>query len=221
VRIILTLSANVGTEELQFRRECVLDTISSVAKHFLAIYLSRERQCKLGYDSSLQCDAYQLGEMLRFFARSNIVDLQSTIYNIDTAVQIYSGDIYHLISTLRQCPAYQIDGNHSHCGLRARMIPLLDEIEKALADVGICAECWEHSREEYAWSRAKRLPIWRRGASRDNRHRSVIKRPTSNCIAAHGYVQDMFTAVERDWTARDSDAENLHRDNLSSGMKLR
>ncbi|MCJ1304805.1 hypothetical protein MMC08_007618, partial [Hypocenomyce scalaris] len=50
-------------EELAYRRACVLDTINSLQNHFLALYTSKQRQCKLGYDSSPQCDSFQLGEM--------------------------------------------------------------------------------------------------------------------------------------------------------------
>ncbi|KAK3725375.1 hypothetical protein LTR37_000345 [Vermiconidia calcicola] len=41
-------------DELSFRRDCVLDTIQSLQAHFLRLYTSRDRQCKLGYDSSTQ-----------------------------------------------------------------------------------------------------------------------------------------------------------------------
>jgi hypothetical protein len=40
-------------EELTYRRECILDTVQSLQQHFLALYTSRQRQCKLGYDSSV------------------------------------------------------------------------------------------------------------------------------------------------------------------------
>ncbi|KAG7140693.1 hypothetical protein HYQ46_007937 [Verticillium longisporum] len=51
--------------ELQHRREAILNTIASVQRHFLALYSSRDRQCKLGYDSSSACDSFQLGQMLK------------------------------------------------------------------------------------------------------------------------------------------------------------
>ena len=202
-------------EELQYRRECILDTLGSLQTHFLELYTSRERQCKLGYDSSPQCDAFQLGEMMRFFTRGNLVRVQSIIYDVDASHHIHTGDIYHIINTLRQCPSYQIDNNHTHCGLRSRLIPILDSIELAISDVGICAECWEHRRDSYAWSRSKRLPIWRRLGP----HGSRSSGRKGACRADHP-VRDMFTAVLRDWTARDTYSEEVHRDHLSSGMKL-
>ena len=203
-------------EELQYRRECLLDSLGSLQLHFIELYTSRERQCKLGYDSSPQCDAFQLGEMMRFFSRLSLLRVQNAIYSVDMTPHIFTGDIYQLIGTLRQCPSYQIDNNHTHCGLRARLIPILDLIEQALAEVGICAECWQQRRDGYAWSTAKRLPIWRRAGPQGLRM-SGRKGP---CANNHLAVKDMFTAVLRDWTARDAYGEEVHRDHLSSGMKL-
>ncbi|KAL1598915.1 hypothetical protein SLS60_008060 [Paraconiothyrium brasiliense] len=50
-------------DELIQRREYILETINSLQSHFLKLYTSGERQCKLGYDTSIQCDSFQLGEM--------------------------------------------------------------------------------------------------------------------------------------------------------------
>jgi hypothetical protein len=198
-----------------YRRECVLETINSLQAHFLKIYISGERQCKLGYDSSLQCDSFQLGEMVRFFSRLGTVRLQGTIYD-PTEPTHFSGDIDRIIESLRQCKAYQIDRNHSHCGLRSRLIPLLDLIQNQLSldtgalDIGICAECWNHNRPAYAWSTSKRPVLWTQSKvltgtrtlapAVNNGHR----RSSSSCLARHVAVRDMFMAVERDWTGRDA-----------------
>lgn len=48
-------------EELQTRRSYVLDAVLSLQDHLLSLYTSRSRQCKLGYDTSPQCDSFQLG----------------------------------------------------------------------------------------------------------------------------------------------------------------
>ena len=153
--------------------------------------------------------------MIRFFSRVNLMRVQSVIYDVDTCSQIYTGDVYQLIGTLRQCPSYQIDSNHNRCGLRARLVPILESVEEALTDVGVCAECWVQRRDDYAWSKAKRLPIWRRAGPQGLR----ISGRKGPCLGNHP-VRDMFTAVSRDWTAREADVEELHRDHLSSGVKL-
>jgi len=194
-------------DELICRRECVLETINSLQSHFLKLYTSGERQCKLGYDNSVQCDSFQLGEMVRFFIRLGTLRLQGTIYDSEIP-QAYAGDIDRLIDTLRQCPSYQIDRNHAHCGLRSRLIPLLDLIQNHLSldagslDVGICADCWQNHRAEYSWSEAKRPLLWTR--SNLTRRKMQGEAQGSLCLARHHSVRDMFTAVERDWTAKDA-----------------
>lgn len=193
-------------DELIYRRECILETINSLQSHFLKLYTSGERQCKLGYDNSVQCDSFQLGEMVRFFIRLGTLRLQGMIYDSETS-QAYAGDIDRLIDTLRQCPSYQVDRNHAHCGLRTRLIPLLDLIQNHLSldagslDVGICADCWQNHRAEYAWSEAKRPLMWTR--SDLSRRRIQGDTQGSLCLARHHNVRDMFAAFERDWTARD------------------
>ncbi|KAF2843561.1 hypothetical protein M501DRAFT_925618 [Patellaria atrata CBS 101060] len=191
-------------EELISRREYVLETINSLQTHFLKLYSSGERQCKLGYDSSVQCDSFQLGEMIRFFLRLGTLRLQGTIFDLEQP-SIYLGDIDRLIETLRQCANYQIDRNHTHCGLRTRLIPLLDMVQNHLSldagslDLGICADCWRNNQEIYTWREAKRPLMWSRSSL--TRPRFPLK-PV--CLGRHIMIRDMFTAVERDWTANQS-----------------
>ncbi|KAK5016608.1 hypothetical protein LTR16_000094 [Cryomyces antarcticus] len=188
-------------DELIYRRECILETIDSLQSRFLALYTSRERQCKLGYDTSAQCDSFQLGEMLRFFTRQGTIRLQGTIFDTSEAPEPYSGDIEQLLASLRQCPSYQVDGNHAHCGLRSRLIPLLDVLEAFLQDVGICAECWQGNRAEYAWLEAKRPLTWKRYRFSTRRYQEGGEQLH---MARHLDVRDIFTAVDRDWTATDA-----------------
>ncbi|KAI9695425.1 MAG: hypothetical protein M1820_008610 [Bogoriella megaspora] len=201
-------------EELQYRRECILDTLSSLQAHFIDIYSSRERQCKLGYSDSLACDAFQLGEAIRWLSRVDLLRFHSKVYDVDVSPQIYKGDMYDLIGTLRSCPEYQINSNHSHCGFRTRLLPIVETIEHALTEVGICLECWEQRRSEHAWISTKRLPVWRMSGPLKLANKGI------SCIKNHAKARDMFTAMIRNWSARDNHAEDLHLANLSSGMKL-
>ncbi|OCL04111.1 hypothetical protein AOQ84DRAFT_324901 [Glonium stellatum] len=202
-------------DEMIYRRECVLETINSLQSFFLKLYTSGERQCKLGYDTSVQCDSFQLGEMIRFFTRLGTLRLQGTIYDTEPPPH-YSGDIDRLLDSLRQCPSYQVDKNHSHCGLRARLVPLLDLIQNQLSldsrsiDIGLCIECWNNHRARYAWSGTKRSLLWAPTRLLSGTVSSIAaregkgRRPSqSSCFAGHVVVRDMFTAVERQWTAKD------------------
>jgi len=202
-------------DELIQRREYILETINSVQAHFLKLYTSGERQCKLWYDTSLQCDSFQLGEMVRFFSKIDTIRLQGKIYD-NTEPTYYLGDIDRLLSSLRQCSNYQVDSNHGHCGLRGRILPLLDLIQNQLSldtgslDIGICAECWNNHRSEYAWQLAKRPVMWAHPKSLTGNRaltnavaRKSHQRTPSSCLSRHVAVRDLFMAVERDWTARD------------------
>jgi len=202
-------------DELIQRREYILETINSVQAHFLKLYTSGERQCKLWYDTSLQCDSFQLGEMVRFFSKIDTIRLQGKIYD-NTEPTYYLGDIDRLLSSLRQCSNYQVDSNHGHCGLRGRILPLLDIIQNQLSldtgslDIGICAECWNNHRSEYAWQLAKRPVMWAHPKSLTGNRalttavaRKSHQRTPSSCLSRHVAVRDLFMAVERDWTARD------------------
>ena len=199
-------------EELLCRREYILDTISSLQSYFLRLYTSGERQCKLGYDSSIQCDSFQLGELFRFFGRMGTLRLQSVIYDDpeQSAPPSYAGDIERLIESLRHCPSYQIDRNHTHCGLRTRLIPLLDLLQNHLdggtLDVGVCMDCSQNHRADYAWCEAKRPLSWNRSmlSGMSGRRQSQGAVHENVCLARHIRIREMFMAVERDWTARDS-----------------
>ncbi|RKF65445.1 putative hydroxyproline-rich glyco protein [Golovinomyces cichoracearum] len=128
--------------EIAYRRACVLRTIASVQNQFLDLYSSRELQCKLGYDSSSSCDSFQLGEMIKFLSRKELlflISFQPTLSeDLDSCKwpDAYIGDINALIGSLRQCPSYQLDQNHKHCGLRTRLLPALDFIQNCI-DIGL------------------------------------------------------------------------------------
>ena len=48
-------------EEIQFRRLTILDTIQSLQDFHLSLFTEKgTRHCKLGYDTSPQCDSFQL-----------------------------------------------------------------------------------------------------------------------------------------------------------------
>jgi hypothetical protein len=103
--------------ECAYRRTCVLRTIASIQNQFLTRYSSsKDRQCKLGYDSSSSCDSFQLGEMIKFLTKKKLLSLVPFQEDPDYILpETYNGDLDYLITILRQCPSYQIDHNHAHC----------------------------------------------------------------------------------------------------------
>ncbi|PQE12173.1 hydroxyproline-rich glyco protein [Rutstroemia sp. NJR-2017a BVV2] len=143
--------------ELSYRRSRILVTISSLQNYFLSLYTSRTRQCSLGYDSSPACDSFQLGEMIKFLTRKNLLSLVpfQVVPPEDPAFiwpVAYTSDIEQLVSTLRQCPSYQIDKNHGHCGLRSKLLPALDYIKDCLdTGIGLHVRLWKSERSSQTW----------------------------------------------------------------------
>ena len=191
-RVFLALKSRVSltwqSDELLCRRQYVLETISSIQSHFINLYASKQPQCKLCYDSSPQCDSFQLGEMVRFFSRKGLLHLQST-FTEPTDNLTYSGSVANLLHTLRECPTYQIDRNHTHCGLRSRFYPALEFI-KPLSQVGLCLHCWKDGQD--SWLERPTEGMWSPVTPR-------LRPPSASC-RDHLSFKAMYTAERRDWT---------------------
>lgn len=177
----------------------MLNTISSLQTHFITLYISGGPQCKLGYDSSPQCDDFQLGSMIRFFTRKGMLKVQSTFAGTAGEGKAFTGDIGELLKSLKECPNYQIDANHRHCGLRARIITRLDSIDPR-SQVGICLSCWMDARSLESWMENADGFCWQYRPN--NRIRSPLTGARSGCSSAaeHLRVKMMYTATEKDWT---------------------
>ncbi|KAH6851255.1 hypothetical protein B0I37DRAFT_397209 [Chaetomium sp. MPI-CAGE-AT-0009] len=209
-------------QELHHRRERILTTIASIQTHFLGLYTSRTRQCKLGYDSSASCDSYQLGEMVKFLCSRNLLFLTSFAPSPfppspstsstapEAAPDISTIDIGSILATLKQCPAYQIDKNHTHCGLRARALPAVEYVQAMLASgaVSIARQAWVRDREGAAWQRLqggvdgggmRKVFRFTRGLATDQRLRM------EGAMAVDRSARALFTADEWDWSAEDRD----------------
>ncbi|KAM7217153.1 hypothetical protein V8F06_007444 [Rhypophila decipiens] len=145
-------------DELKYRRTCILNTIASIPQHFIALYSgtspSRTRQCKLGYDSSASCDSYQLGETLKFLLKRNLVTL--SYFSSPSSLPLSdhpTTEITHLLAVLKQFPGYQIDKNHTNCGPRTRLKPILDFMTPMVShkSVSIARLDWVKRRDEVSW----------------------------------------------------------------------
>jgi hypothetical protein len=163
-------------EEIYYRRQCVLNTITDLQAHFLRIYggmedldsakpssnnrslgaafmtsgpalnHSRQFQCRGGFSNSSQCDLFQLGQMIRFFSmRAKTIFFGSTLIDPDFSAtpedehtvgenrndaSAPPSDITAIISSLKQYPDYPIDEAHTGCGVRRRIMPALECVEK-------------------------------------------------------------------------------------------
>lgn len=192
--------------ELQFRRECIMNTIASVISHFIELYTSRARQCRLGYDSSAACDSYQLGEMIRFLTTRGLLYLVDfSPSGIDQMPDPAVRDISEVLAALKQCTSYQIDKNHTNCGLRTRLLPIVEYIEACLGQycVGLVHQSWAKARETASWM-AEAEAAEREGTKKPFRlTRAAAGNAQTNFSDSLGWAskaRTVFTASSWDWT---------------------
>ncbi|KAF4470011.1 hypothetical protein FALBO_3092 [Fusarium albosuccineum] len=195
-------------EELRYRRECILNTVSSVQRHFLGLFSSRERQCKLGYDSSAACDSFQLGQMLKFFMNKNLLFLVDySPASLNTVPDTAMVEVEELLSTLQQCPSYQVDKYHTNCGLRVRLEPIVGYMRSMLSAnvVAIPYSDWKKRRADVSWLAQRDAPpsdrdappkafAFTRALANDQRLRY------EGALYVDRMAKAMFTAEEWDWT---------------------
>ena len=127
-------------------------------------------------------------------------------------------DVGHILATLRQCPSYQIDKHHTNCGLRTRMLPILEHIQAMLSSgaVAVSRPAWRGDREAASW-----LCCRRHHNHHHHRHRRRSSPPPSpqarvfrftramltdqrlryeGALGADSLARELFTADEWDWT---------------------
>ncbi|KAK3949310.1 hypothetical protein QBC32DRAFT_349521 [Pseudoneurospora amorphoporcata] len=217
------------------------------------------RQCKLGYESSMSCDSYQLGEMIRFLCTKGLFALVDfSPMSFDRAINQYDGgenplakvdaangpgtgvvfgppkpsfggragtglgsglggistmEVSHFISILRQCPSYQIDRNHTNCGFRTRILPLLEYVQAMFSSeiITIKRGEWEKRKEEVSWvslaqaredddndrEKGKRVFKFTRSLAADPRMRYA------STLGTGKMAMELFLADEWDWTAEE------------------
>lgn len=200
---------DVHQGELQYRRECILNTIASVQRHFLKKYLSRHRQCKLGYDSSASCDSYQLGEFIKFLSSHDLLFLSDfSPHSFDDNAADYAAvDVNQIITKLKQLSGYQVDKFHRNCGPRSEVLTIMDYIQGMLSSniISVSRTAWKKNRDLTSWDSAndadksKEEKVFRftRSISRDQRVRY------EGTLGADRMAVALFTAERWDWTPED------------------
>jgi hypothetical protein len=155
------LNIKTRKEELHHRRMLILSTLASIIGHFLRLYSSRTRQCKLGYDSSAACDSFQLGEMVKFFSAKNLLFLVDFSPSSQESIKDFAAvDVSSILAALRQSPHYQIDKNHTNCGLRSKITPILEYVQVMLSSnvVGVNLQAWKKEPKASTWITASGRP---------------------------------------------------------------
>ncbi|KAG9239099.1 hypothetical protein BJ875DRAFT_263675 [Amylocarpus encephaloides] len=228
--------------ELAHRRACVVRTIASVQSQYLALYSSKDRQCNLGYDSSGACDSFQLGEMIKFLVKKDLLSLipfQAASPEDEDYIwpDAYAGDIEALIGLLRQCPSYQINQYHNHCGLRSKILPVLDYIKSCIeVSVGV-----KYGRSKGVWlpdawslklnkSPASTKPKWITNssetepeASDKSRHFDFARIASKGTLGSQDMrleqaAKTMFTAQTWSWVKEERQSDTALKGNFSTPL---
>lgn len=227
------LKAKTRKEELHYRRTLILRTLASIVGHFLRLYSSRVRQCKLGYDSSAACDSFQLGEMVKFFTAKNLLFLVNFSPSSQDSVKDFAAvDVSSVLAALRQSPHYQIDKNHTNCGLRSKITPILEYVQVMLSSnvVGVNLQAWKKEPKAATWiaasgggadtdkgkaaGRKKEFTVGAAGEGGRSPVKSKVFRFTRSlaqdqrlryegAMAADRMALELFMAEEWDWTPED------------------
>ena len=129
--------------------------------------------------------------MIRFFSRKDILRVGSTLTIVPEEEQDeYDGNLEDIIIRFRECPSYQIDHHHQHCGMRTKLLPILDSIIP-LRHFGLCLDCWKRDRLGESWVENPYKSKWTWTPS--------TMGSVGGC-QAHREVKAMYTAAIRDWT---------------------
>ena len=104
----------------------------------------------------------------------------------------YKGNLNDIIAKLKGCPSYQIDSNHAHCGLRTRLMAVLEgpRPPRPSFQAGICLRCWKEDRSKESWLENPSGGTWVNSGERSYGRGCRDDRDT----------KAMYTAVKRDWT---------------------
>lgn len=113
------------------------------------------RQCKLGYDTSAACDSFQLGETVKFLVTKNLLFLTNFSPSSMAQIKDFAAvDVNSILSALKQCPQYQIDRNHTNCGMRTRLMPILEYVASMLSAnvIPLTLQGWKKDQKRTSWA---------------------------------------------------------------------
>ncbi len=147
--------------------------------------------------------------MVKFLASKDLLFLGDFSPDSPGSVRGQSAlDIHHLLATLKQCPSYQINQHHTNCGLRLRILGILDYIQVMLsanAVVGIATKSWRADRAAASWVAGSEEDD--RGEEGDRAvfrfTRAVAGDPSLRLEGSLGVdrmARQLFTARDWDWT---------------------
>lgn len=146
--------------------------------------------------------------MFKFFTSKDLVALiDFGPSSLETLPDSSTLDLEDLLATLRQCPNYQIDKNHTNCGLRTRLEPIVEYVQTMLSSavVAVSYAEWKKNRAACSWLEAAELRAegsldgqgtfrFTRGLVTDQRLRY------EGALYADKLSRALFTAEAWDWS---------------------
>lgn len=163
--------------------------------------------------------------MVKFFAAKNLLFLVNfSPSSLDNIKDFAAVDVSSILAALRQSPHYQIDKNHTNCGLRSKITPILEYVQVMLSSnvVGVNLQAWKKEPKAATWIAASRSdsdkgkPVRKKdfvvGPSGEGR--SKVFRFTRSlaqdqrlkydgAMAADRMALELFMAEDWDWTPED------------------
>ncbi len=128
--------------------------------------------------------------MVRWLTRVGLLRMQGTIYDCSEP-EPFAGSIEDILEKYRQCPSYQINKHHSHCGIRGRLGSIVSLLHRCLnTQAGVCGNCWVKGRDGVKWSEHGRVEQW---------EWNPVRLFGTGGFEQHERAIEMFIAEERDW----------------------
>lgn len=95
--------------------------------------------------------------MVKFLVSKNLLSLTtfSPVGDEEVIKDFAAVDVHGVLAALKQCQNYQVDRNHTNCGLRTRIMPILEYVGTMLSAnvVQIPAAGWKKDRVGTSWQK--------------------------------------------------------------------
>lgn len=170
--------------------------------------------------------------MVKFFTAKNLLFLVNFSPSSQDCVKDFAAvDVSSVLAALRQSPHYQIDKNHTNCGLRSKITPILEYVQVMLSSnvVGVNLQAWKKEPKAATWiatsggtadadrgkaGRRKEFSVGPAGGEGRVPEKSKAFRFTRSlaqdqrlryegAMAADRMALELFMAEEWDWTPED------------------
>lgn len=171
--------------------------------------------------------------MVRFLVSKDLLFLTNfSATSLDEVKDFAAVDVNSILAALKQCPNYQVDRHHTNCGLRTRLMPILEYVTSMISAsvVQVNLQGWKRERRKTSWQKpegGEDQPKGRLSGKKD----FVVGNETDDgnssqsgrvfrftravasdqrlryegAIAADKMARGLFTAEEWDWTPEDID----------------